>query len=1041
MTDSTQLSIFSAGLVGPVQVASQPESPGSIQEVEPHLSTEEDREPIRRRQSARQLYIRSPSARNNRRHCKFCEKSVEGADLETHLKRKRRCLVLYMKFFKVSTFDHLALKLFTCEFCKLGKRMDFKKHLQRNQDCLAHYRRKYREEEINSIHTKVLKEKRRALPSRSSSTRTASYKKIKDEVLSSKTIASSLNEYRDKTAFGNYRLCLVCKSNYREYGARPISEEEFRFEFGSSEDMKVLRRFHTYFKCHKCSKEPVINNAPEVDCLRRLGESVAGDNITFFPLSDNEVNWKRGVLTESRIKLLFPKGFDSVTNLGVKKPKQIHQETMKMYRTSQVERETVNVVYQNELHKYAEAEKSKDLVCATVQNDGTNILENVEAVASASRITGSDDWFHINANRMRDRQEQCGLLHITLELELVPTSRKVIATALIQDGIPVTIDKVSLANGENQIMYMVHTSHTSEEDCSGYCEKLELGTYIENHNFDIGDLGNKYIGTYVSSCHQVMNTFTKVILEAPNSELFSVNYKLFLNFDQNGVGRIVGSFWPEKLNNVNADLAKNGGAFENNTELVEFIEKNVCCTANKILLRDILQITEEEAQDLSHLVFTHQMKFETGDDELSLVGMPSLETILIQCCSKNNFEASVKLIQFVKVKIFGLCAEEKKTMRTFHFLEDAWKECTGAISDDLETLELDFEANNKTVIVKFEVDERLTDFIRKYEASPLNAAYHYALSCVGCQDNSAVVLKRLWIIDCFIVPFNPLFLKANPPCMVQVVKDTKMFRDLLFKDRKNQIDGELFDRRLLFSHRLVSLEEALSLTDPKIKKINVSSTEQFVDAKSKRRMFFKKVYRNDEKNFKVIGSNERYQMLGNIIQRHFSRQSNDQILLAETAAWFDFVGEERSRELAETYKTLEIPRSEDEAICSGNKLPELIICKNKDVLKKRKKRKILILPECKSNYEFMYQKCLLFLPLQTESELTENLQQKYEKMNDDGTEKTVVMNERKFFEMKLIKATIETDIVESYNDRSQPTALDYLLEALEGNDEGEVDDD
>ena len=51
------------------------------------------------------------------------------------------------------------------------------------------------------------------------------------------------------------------------------------------------------------------------------------------------------------------------------------------------------------------------------------------------------------------------------------------------------------------------------------------------------------------------------------------------------------------------------------------------------------------------------------------------------------------------------------------------------------------------------------------------------------------------------------------------------------------------------------------------------------------------------------------------------------------------------------------------------------------------------------------------------------------------------MNERKFFEMKIIKTTKETDIVESFDDESHPTALDYLLEALEADDEGEVDVD
>ena len=77
---------------------------------------------------------------------------------------------------------------------------------------------------------------------------------------------------------------------------------------------------------------------------------------------------------------------------------------------------------------------------------------------------------------------------------------------------------------------------------------------------------------------------------------------------------------------------------------------------------------------------------------------------------------------------------------------------------------------------------------------------------------------------------------------------------------------------------------------------------------------------------------------------------------------------ERSKLLSETYRNLEIPLSEDVAI-NRNKFPEFILCHNGDVLKKRKRKKILILPNFLSDYNRIYSKCLLYLPIESELEL------------------------------------------------------------------------
>ena len=993
-------------------------------------------------------YKRSSTARRNLEKtddCKFCHLNVDGPGLEHHFEISKKCALLYMRFLKVPTLDLVNIRLFSCLCCKEKRRLFLKKHLLRNQECLQYYRIKYGVNDIDEIIAAVEKVKRKTHPCRSASARARSYKNRKEEEFRTKTSVSSVNEYRDKVAFGNYRICVVCSSNFREHEARAVQEDEDIFETLklSSCDAKAFRRFGTFFICNGCSEETEGEQGANSEVRIRLGECVINDTVSFFPVKeiiqeemDEEVNM-------NKIKVLFPRCLESVRENTVKISKSNHAEIRKLYQTSKVERTTISNIYYNELHKYKQAEEAGSLFTATIQNRETKSLINVEKMVNCSRITGSDEWFEMHAKRMKDRQDQSGLIHVTVEIKLPPTSSDVIATCLIQNGIPVTLKKTSLCNGELINEYMVHTSHNNQEDCPDNCVQKNLDEYMVNYQFD-HDIGNKYVGTYVSSCHQKLKSFCKSILEAPDSGFYTENYKLFLVFDINGIGSIVGSFWPEKFNAINAEVALNYGEVQNKEELIKIVNKNVCCTGNPNLIQSNLGMSEEEAKVLSGIIIEHQLQFREDDNNFSVIGMPSLETIFIETCSKFNLESSKHFVQIMKVKLNRLDLLEKKRKKTTSFLNDVWEKCTGNISNDFKTIEIEVEDDK---LVKFEIDERLTNFIDKYTDSPFTATYHYALSCCGNQDQSTMVLERLWIIDCFIVPFNPMFLKVAPPIQVQVVNSTDMFQSLFLRDRSFVISDEKFESRALLSHRFVSLQEAVSLSDSSIKRVGASCKEEFIDAKAKRKVFFKKIRNvvNENENFKILGSNDQFKLLESNISRHFNRSNiDDRILLAETAVWFDFLGEERSREVSETYKTLEIPLSEVESVY-GSKLPQFIICKNRDVLKIRKRKKILILPKCWSNYEVMYQKCLLFLPIKTEYELHENLREMYGEMNNEGTETIVRMNERKLFEMRITKPfesqlsalEISPEALSGNANDEHEAALDALLDALDAEDNGD----
>ena len=152
------------------------------------------------------------------------------------------------------------------------------------------------------------------------------------------------------------------------------------------------------------------------------------------------------------------------------------------------------------------------------------------------------------------------------------------------------------------------------------------------------------------------------------------------------------------------------------------------------------------------------------------------------------------------------------------------------------------------------------------------------------------------------------------------------------------------------------------------------------------------------------------------------------LLLAETSIWYDYAGVEDSKKLTEAYSTLDIPFSDEDSACSGGKLPEVILCRNGDVLKKRKRRKILVTPKSKNRREEMFRKCVLFLPIESELDLRYDLlEEKYGQVNMKELALVVEVNEKKVFPMKVFK----------YTDVSQLDDLLVALDHLSDNEDGE----
>ena len=242
--------------------------------------------------------------------------------------------------------------------------------------------------------------------------------------------------------------------------------------------------------------------------------------------------------------------------------------------------------------------------------------------------------------------------------------------------------------------------------------------------------------------------------------------------------------------------------------------------------------------------------------------------------------------------------------------------------------------------------------------------YHYCLSCSKKQ--FSVVMRRTRIQDCFILPYNGLILKAiqNKVHILPIQTVDEFWKmEEKYEDCLENLDTTEISP-YLGNHTVASLPELYALADPvKIRDIYSTPIEYvalYEDAKPK----FKKVKVPNESTFECPGFGY-YQELSNNIQRHVGRLNAENLLLVETTLWYDKVRGLEASKIYELYqdRITSIPSGDIVGIY-GEKLPEYILCGNQHILKLRKKRKVLKVPDfIPLSKEEKFSKIMLFFPL------------------------------------------------------------------------------
>ena len=1013
-----------------------------------------------RRVASVDRYFSTASAKRRKvkeEHCHFCNASVPGKDLVGHLEAKPRCHHLYVRALKVTSEKDLINKLFICEFCFEEKRSNFKDHVMKKRKCLESYLKKFQLKDTESLLKKVKNMRRAAYASRSSTARALETKKLKKRCAEDrlyKSQASSLNDYRSSNLLSNFKLCIVCNSNFSEFAAKEIKEHEGIFEKESldSPSKKSLRRMQHFHICNRCKDESQPSRPTNVESKLSLSEIANGGKILFFPSNNINSTVREGndTIEETNITVMFPKKSDAVDGVAESHAiKNQSEHASSVYETKSLERRKVFAAYENELFKFKYRKQREDKFVGAIKDFGKKTLSCVQKVEEDFKIAGCPSWFHQQMNGLKFRKDLFGAFFITFSIELPRISLDTLATCLTQEGFVVTIEKKGSATGEFYVSYMVHTDHKSNDDCSEECKsRVDLKTFLENENFDFGLLGNRYIGTYSSSVQQKLNAFVKHIIKAPLSGLCAQNHHVMLSFDYDNLARIVGIIWPTELEPINLDMAEGNGNLSKKADLATFIDRNISVSCDPRILRRAFKITDSEAEEISNLVKLHQIHL---SEDSAAFELPSLDTIVTEPSSSVNHHSAKMLTTSMTRHLASLSRHQKMTLSTYDWLDLVWAGVTGEISEDNKFLVITFSEEEEFF---FEIDERLSTFLGDYSTSPLTAAYHYALSCHKKGQEVGIILKRIRISECFTKPFNPLFMKAaNSSVVLGAGCSLEMFESLMSRRKcEEMLSSQLEDSNLIFSHQEVSLLEAFFSFDKHKRRSNSSTVVSFVNAKARRQVCFRKVSDKSNENFKIEGSNDEYEMLSSIISRHYTRINGRSLLLAETCSWFEYVGQEKSTEIFETYKdavdkisSSEVPfaNPEDE----NEMMPEFLICRNGDVLKKRSKQGVLMYPQAKTSFDMMYSRLMLFYPLEREDDLFEgDISELFFEKHSVGEGTVVDVNEKILLKLKIQKApTLPVRMNQddqsgvASNDEHEEVdgsdaALDYLIEAME--DEG-----
>ena len=496
------------------------------------------------------------------------------------------------------------------------------------------------------------------------------------------------------------------------------------------------------------------------------------------------------------------------------------------------------------------------------------------------------------------------------------------------------------------------------QNCDTSCKKTEL---LET-NFDSAKMTHsRYIPIFISSIHQKMTGIVTHFIKNPNSDIEAEEYYIGVNFGLNGGATIEGIVWTENCDSFNEKLSINSltGETVNDEEFLRHISKTVLTTSDVHELKCLLNLTENEASSLSNSVKKYQIQ--SKEQPIHEINLPSLNYYRTKKPKQDqlsNLDASEKFIFLLQNILHATSKEDISSSSSIQWLNKI--ESQFVINADEEILNIQFDNEN----IFFERDDRMNDLIQQYQE--FKGIYHYALTCSRIENT--VILKRKVLLEVYTIPYNPQLMKIfNQRLEITPVYSYNQWD--IFQQQVEETSPNLENTAIshfLANHRLISTVEMISLCDTaKIKDLQSTAIE-FIATYINLRAKFKKTAVRDEETFKTNNDPDLYTRLSSNVLRHNSRIIGKELLLVETALFYEVLSKKDSTEVYHLYidKLDKIPNSEISSIYGENKMPKYVLCDKERVLRIRSKMKVLEIPRFPfESVEYKYGMVLLYFPL------------------------------------------------------------------------------
>ena len=482
------------------------------------------------------------------------------------------------------------------------------------------------------------------------------------------------------------------------------------------------------------------------------------------------------------------------------------------------------------------------------------------------------------------------------------------------------------------------------------------------------------------------------LVKCPASPLHSEEYHIQVYFSRKGDAIIQCILWPTYLEEINYLRLLNGLSCEEDVQrlerkVLEKVDQSISASTEKEVIKEQFGLSDTAADDISALVQQNQIHLDASSNVQSDLPLPSLKTLFgLVPEVEENIKTSARFRKKLQKLLMELSISERSNMTTEEFIQKITEEKV-ELSEVLEgtvwRLVIDQEEFN------FYIESRLRDMNEQFDY--IGGAYHFALGCVAPGKSFSIILQRRKVVECWTHSYSPIYLKAfSSPVLIEPVIGYANWK--FHQDATSDLSVNVPD------HKPISLAEAISLADSRKTRIRSSRSFEFVYSAPSKQIFVKKVAEKNPNCFTIDGQeNVFFECQDNMVTRYFKRLNGSQMLLAEFATHYDFVGKSQSEEIFQLYhdKIDQITATGGKSVV-GENYPDIILCANGDVLKRRKQFKVLTYPTLMDENEVRYSQVLLYYyPLESLEQVERSVDELFYKTVEDKRDRTVAKeNER-----------------------------------------------